>query len=85
MGLLSNVLNLFNEPSGFVGLCVSMRGFGLCGCKGKGYINGAQWLKSLPYLKWGVASRVVNRYVVVMLHIRNVVILCAWIFGVVHP
>ena len=46
MDLLLDVLNPFNEPSGFVGLCVSMRGFGLCGCKGKSYINGAQWLKS---------------------------------------
>ena len=35
MDLFSDVLNLFNEPGGFVGLCVSMRIFGLCGCKGK--------------------------------------------------
>ena len=46
MDLLLDVLNLFNEPSVFVDLCVSMRGFNLCGCKGKSYINGAQWLKS---------------------------------------
>ena len=50
MHLLSDVLNLFNEPGGFVGLYVSMRGFGLCVCKGKSYINGAQWLKSHAYL-----------------------------------
>ena len=84
MDLLSEVLNLLNEPSGFVNLYVSMRGFGLCGCKGKNYINGAQWLKSQAYLKWVGASRVVNRYVVVVLHIRKVVIPCVWMFGVLH-
>ena len=41
MDLFLDVLNHFNEPSGFVGLYVSMRGFILCGCKGKSYINGA--------------------------------------------
>ena len=41
MDMLSGVLNLFNEPGGFVNLYVSMRIFGLCGCKGKSYINGA--------------------------------------------
>ena len=51
MDLLSDVLNIFNEPSGFVILCVSMRGFILCGCKGKSYIDGAQWMKSQAYLK----------------------------------
>ena len=45
MDLLSDVLNLFNELGGFVKLYVSMRGFGLCECKGKSYISGAQWLK----------------------------------------
>ena len=85
MDLLSDVLNLFNEPGGFVGLCVSMREFGLRGCKGKSYINGAQWLKSQAYLKQVVASKVVNSFVVAVLHIRKVVIPCAWIFGVVHP
>ena len=85
MDLLLNVLNIFNEPGGFVGLFVSMRGFSLCGCKGKSYINGAQWLKSQAYLKWVVASRVVNRSVVVVLHIRKVVIPCVWMFRVAHP
>ena len=84
MDLLLDVLNLFNEPGGFIGLYVSMRGFGLCGCKGKSYINGAQWLKSQAYLKWEIASRVLNRYVLALLHIRKVVIPCAWMFGVVH-
>ena len=46
MDLLLDVLNIFNEPSGFVSLYVSMKGFSLCVCKGKSYINGAQWLKS---------------------------------------
>ena len=46
MELLLDVLNLFNELGGFFSLYVSMRGFGLCGCKGKSYISGAQWLKS---------------------------------------
>ena len=85
MDLLSDVLNLFNEPGGFVGLYMSMRRFGLCGCKGKSYINGAQWLKSQAYLKRVVASRVVNSSIVAMLHIRKVAIPCAWMFGVVHP
>jgi hypothetical protein len=31
MDLFSYVLNLFNEPGGFVSLFVSMRGFGLYG------------------------------------------------------
>ena len=84
MDLLSDVLNVFNEPSGFVGLCVSMRGFSLCGCKGKSYINGAQWLKSLAYLKWVVANRAVNSSVVAVFLIRKVVIPCALMFGVVH-
>jgi hypothetical protein len=85
MDLLSDVLNLFNEPGGSVGLCVSMRGFGLCGCKGKSYINRAQRLKSQAYPKWVVASRAMNSSVVVVLHIRKVVIPCAWMFGFVHP
>ena len=51
MDLLSDVLNRFNGTGGFVGLFISMRGFGLCGCKGKSYMNGAQWLKSEAYLK----------------------------------
>jgi hypothetical protein len=46
MDMLSDVLNLLNESSGFVILYASMRGFNLCGCKGKSYINGDQWLKS---------------------------------------
>ena len=85
MDLLSDVLNLFNEPSGFVGVYVSMRGFALCGCKGKSYINGAQWLKSQAYLKRVVASRAMNSSIVAVLHIRKVVIPCAWMFGVLHP
>ena len=67
--------NIFNELGGFVSLC---------GSKGKSYINGNQWLKSQAYLKWVVASRVVNSFVVVVWHIRKVVIQCAWMFGVVH-
>ena len=51
MDLLLDVINLFNELGGFVDLCVSMRIFDLCGCKGKSYIKGAQWLKSQAYLK----------------------------------
>jgi hypothetical protein len=39
--LLLDVLNIFNELGGFVNLYVSMRGFILCGYKGKSYINGA--------------------------------------------
>ena len=85
MDLLSDVINIFNEPSFFFNLYVSMRRVNLCGHKEKSYINGAQWLKSQAYLKWVVASRVVNRFVVAMLHIRKVVIPCAWMFGVVHP
>ena len=84
MDLLSDVLNVFNEPSSFVSLCVTMRGFSLCGCKGKGYIYGAQCLKSWAYMKWVVASRDVNRSIVVVLHIRKVVLPCVWMFGVVH-
>ena len=71
IGYLQNIMDLssgcaeyFNEPGGFVSLCVRMRGFVLCGCKGKSYINGAQWLKSQAYLKWVVTCRAVNRYVV---------------------
>ena len=85
MDLFSDVLNLLTEAGGFVGLSAIMRGFSLCRCKGKSYINGAQWLKLQAYLKQVVASRVVNRYVLAMLHIRKVVIPCAWMFGVVHP
>ena len=81
MDLLSDVLNLFNEPSGFFGLCVSMRGFDLCRCKGKSYINGAQWLKTQAYLKRVVASRAVNSVVVAVLHIKKAAIPCAWKFG----
>ena len=44
--------------------------------QGKSYINGAQWLKSQAYLKWDVASRVVNNSIVTELHIRKDVIPC---------
>ena len=85
MDLLSEELNLFNELGGFVNLCVSMRRFVLCGCKGKNYINAAQWLKSQAYLKQAMATRSVNSSVVAVLHIGKDVIPCAWMFGVVHP
>ena len=84
MDLLSDVLNLFNEHGGFVSLYVSVRGFNLCGCKGKSYINGAQWLKSQAYLKWVVASRAMNSSIVAMLNIKKVVIPHARMFGVVY-
>jgi hypothetical protein len=84
MDLLLDVLNVFNELGGFVVISISMRGFGLCGCKRKSYINGAQWLKSQAYLEWAMASRVVNRFVVVVLQIRKAIIPCAWMFGFVH-
>ena len=84
MDLLSDVMNILNEPGGFVSLCVSMRGFSLCGCKGKSYINGAQWLKSQAYLKRVVANRAVNSSIAVVLHIGKVFIPCVWMFGVVH-
>ena len=85
MDLLLDVLNPFNEPRLFFGLCVSMRRVGLCGFKGKIYINGAQWLKPQSNLKRVVASLAMNSLVVVVLHIRKVVIPHAWMFGVVHP
>ena len=84
MDLLLDELNIFNECGGFVDLYVGMRGFNLYRCKGKSYINGAQWLKSRDYPKRDVASRVVNSSIVAMLHKRKVVIPCAWMFGVVH-
>jgi hypothetical protein len=85
MDLLLDVLNLFIELGVFFSLCVTMRRFNLCGCKGKIYVNGIQWLKSEAYLKQVVSSRAMNSFVVVVLHIRKVVIPCAWMFGVVHP
>ena len=84
MDLFSDVKNIFNEPSGFVSLCVRMRGFLLCGCKGNNYINGAQWLKYQAYLKRVVASRAVNSSIVVVLYIRKDAIPYVWMFGVVH-
>ena len=84
MDLLSDVMNPFNEPGGFVSLCVSMNKFFMCGCKGKSYINGAQWLKSQAYLKQVVASRAMKSSVVTVFHIRKVAIPCTWMFGVVH-
>ena len=85
MDLFSDVLNIFNEPDGFIMLCVSMRRFSLFGYNGKSYINGDQLLKSQACMKWVVASRDVNSLVVVVFHIRKNSIPCAWIFGVVHP
>ena len=85
MDLLLDVLNIFNEPGGFVGIYVSMRIFSLCLCEGKSYINGAQWLKSQAYLKQVVASRTMDSSIVAMLHIKKVVIPCVWMFRVVHP
>ena len=35
-------------------------------------------------MKWVVASRAMKSCVVAMLHIRKVVISCAWMFGVIH-
>jgi hypothetical protein len=85
MELFSDVLSSFNGPGCFVGFCVSLKRVSWCGCKGKIYINGAQWLKPQANLKWVVASRAMNRLVVVVFHIRKVVIPCAWMFRVVHP
>ena len=84
MFLFSDVMNLFNEPSCFVSLHVSMRRVNRCGCKGKRYINGAQWLKPKSNLKRVVASRAMKSLVVIVLYIRNEVIPHVWIFGVVY-
>ena len=84
MDLLLDVLNPFNEPSCFAGLCVSMIRVSRCGCKGKSYIKGIQCLKSQANLNWFVANRAMNSLVLSMLHIRKVVIPCAWMFGFGH-
>ena len=83
MDLLLDVLNIFYETSAFVSLCVSIKIFGLCGCKRKSYINVAQWLKYQADLKWVLTNRDMKSIVVVVLHIRKVVIPCMWMFGVV--
>ena len=85
MDLLLDVLNIFNEPGGFVNLYMRMGRVKLCGCKEKSCINRAKWLKPQANLKRVVPSRVVNSSTVVVVHIRKVVIPCAWMFGFVHP
>jgi hypothetical protein len=84
MDLLVDVLDLFNEFGGFFDLILSMRIFYLCGCKGKCYINGAQWLKSQAHLKRAMAGQGMEGSVVAVFNIRKDLKPCAWMLGVVH-
>jgi hypothetical protein len=56
LNLLEDVLNSFNESSGFVVFGFHMGRFFLRGRKRWCNINGTQWLKSQPHLKGVVAS-----------------------------
>jgi hypothetical protein len=82
--MLADVPNLFNEFGGLVGLRLSMGRFCMFGCKGKCYINGAQWLKTQAHLKRVVVGRAMECSIVVVLDIRKALIPCAWILGVLH-
>jgi hypothetical protein len=84
MDLLEYVMNPFNEFGGFVGFILNMGRLCLCGCKGKFYINGAQWLKSDAHLKTDVVGDAMEGSVVDMLNIRKDHIPCVWILGVLH-
>jgi hypothetical protein len=84
MEILVDVLNLFNEFGSFFNLRLSMGILCLFGCKGKCYINGAQWLKSKAHLKRVVVGRAMEGSIVAMLEIRKALIPCAWMLGVVH-
>jgi hypothetical protein len=57
MDLFADVLNPVNEFVGFFNLRLSMGILFLCGCKGKFYINVAQWLKTQAHLKRIVVGR----------------------------
>lgn len=51
--LLLDVLNPFNEPSGFFNLYVRMGRVGLYGCNGKSYINEGQMIETLSLPEMG--------------------------------
>jgi hypothetical protein len=76
MELLVDVLNSFNEFSGFFNLILGMGIFFLCGCMGKCYTNVVKWLKSQAHLKRDVVGRAMEGSVVAMLDIRKALIPC---------
>jgi hypothetical protein len=86
IGFLHNIMNLFwdvlNKFGCPINLGISMGGLFLCGCNGKSYVNGGQWLEPQAHLKRVVANRVVDGSVVA---IRKAFVPCAWMFGIVHP
>jgi hypothetical protein len=84
MKFLFDVLDAHNEFVFPINLCLSMGGLFSCGCNGKSYVNGGQWLETQAHLKRVVANRVVEGSIVAMLNIRNTCITCVWMFGIVH-
>jgi hypothetical protein len=84
MNLLLDVLDALNKFGFPISLCLSMGGLFLCGCNGKSYVNGGQWLEPQAHLKRVVANRVVEGSIVAMLNIRKDFIPCVWMFGIIH-
>jgi hypothetical protein len=82
--LLAEMLYLFNQFGVFIDLILSMGRLCMCGCKGKCYINRAQWLKSQAHLKRVVVGQLMEGSVVVVLDIRKALIPPMWILGFLH-
>jgi hypothetical protein len=84
MIFLFNALDALKKFGFPINLYLNMRRLFLCGCNGKSYVNGGQWLKPQEHLKRVVANRGVEGFFVVMLNIRKDFIPCGWMFGIIH-
>jgi hypothetical protein len=81
VNLLLNVMDSLNKFGCSINLDLSMGVLFLC----KSYVNGGQWMEPQAHLKRVVVNRVVEGSIVAMMNIRNALIPCAYMFGVIHP
>jgi hypothetical protein len=84
LDLLADVLNPVNESGGFVDRRLIGGRVCMCGGKRNCNINGSQGLKSQTHLKWDVAGENMDRLVVTVLDIWEILIQCTWMLRIVH-
>jgi hypothetical protein len=82
--LLVNVINILNESGRFVDHGLIRGRFCLCVGKRKCNINGSQGLESQTHLKWAMSGGTMERVVVTMLDIWDILFPCKGILRIVH-
>jgi hypothetical protein len=80
-----DVLDSYNKFGLLINLGLSMEGLFMCNFNKQSYVNGGHCLEPQAHLKRVVANRFMEGYIIVMLNIRETLIPCVWMFGIVHP